>query len=390
MGHQRDRGHWVSRSALRGLTGLLLVAIAVAMVGGSVSAQQWSPPRTVWLESSGHTLDGYFLDEWRGDRDYLGAPISEEFTTSVQIDEKTTKKLTVQYFENLALAYSPDDPRGADWTIHALPLGWEALERDEKKLAKLTLPESGSCGKLGSQDCRRFAETGHTVRWGFKDFWESRGAEMIGLPITEEFQSAKGESTQYFERVVLTWTKKDGVKARPIGKELAKRLKIDTKQVGQPLDIPIYDEALFQPPVGTGGNIVYSGPGPVQGGYKEIVISISAQSLWAYENGELVVSTLVSTGTGEVPETVTPLGYYSVHTKLLSQTMEGTISNEFYSVPDVPWVMYFDWAGNAIHGAYWHNNFGTPMSHGCVNLPLDVAEFLYGWAPEGTAVTVIA
>jgi len=58
-------------------------------------------------------------------------------------------------------------------------------------------------------------------------------------------------------------------------------------------------------------------------------------------------------------------------------------------VPDVPWVMYFHNSGNAIHGAYWHNNFGAPMSHGCVNLPLDVAEFLFGWAPEGTPVTII-
>ncbi|MCC6790090.1 MAG: L,D-transpeptidase [Thermomicrobiales bacterium] len=388
MGQHRDRGRWRARGAFRGLTVLVLAAIAVAVMAPTTSAQEWSPPRTVWLESSGHTLDGVFLDAWRSNSAYLGNPISEEQTAKVPIDEKKTKKLTVQYFENVALAYSPDDPRGDEWTVHALPLGIESLERDAKELKKFKLAETGSCGKLSSQDCRRFADTGHTVRWGFQDFWEKYGEQMVGMPLTEEFESAKGETTQYFERVVLTWTEKDGVRARPIVKELAKTLKIETEKVGQPLDVPIYDESLFQEPIGIGG-INVSGPGPIQGGYKEIVISISAQSLWAYEGGSLVVSTLVSTGTGEVPETVTPIGFYSVHTKLLSQTMEGTISNEFYSVPDVPWVMYFDWAGNAIHGAYWHNNFGTPMSHGCVNLPLDVAEFLYGWAPEGTAVTVI-
>jgi lipoprotein-anchoring transpeptidase ErfK/SrfK len=131
------------------------------------------------------------------------------------------------------------------------------------------------------------------------------------------------------------------------------------------------------------------GPGPQQGAYKEIVVSISAQSLWAYEGGELVVSTLVSTGIGEVPETVTPVGYFAVWLKYDVQTMEGTISGEHYRVEDVPYVMYFDGAGNALHGTYWHSNFGTPMSHGCVNLPLDVAAFLYGWAPEGTAVSII-
>jgi hypothetical protein len=376
------------RGALRGLTVLLLAAIAVALMGPSASAQEWSPPRTVWLESSGHTLDGVFLDAWRSNSAYLGDPISEELTAKVDIGEKKTQKLTVQYFENLALVYSPDDPRGDEWTVHALPLGADALKADAKELKKFKLADKGSCGKLASGDCRRFAETGHTVRWGFQDFWETNGERMIGLPLTEEFQSKKGEMTQYFERAVLTWTEKDGVQAKPIAKELSKKLKVETKKIGQPLDIPIYDEALFVEPLGVGGTDD-SGPGPVQGGYKEIVISISAQSLWAYEGGALVVSTLVSTGTGEVPETVTPLGFYSIHTKLLSQTMEGTISNEFYSVPDVPWVMYFDYAGNALHGAYWHNNFGAPMSHGCVNLPLDIAEFLYGWAPEGTAVTVI-
>ncbi len=132
------------------------------------------------------------------------------------------------------------------------------------------------------------------------------------------------------------------------------------------------------------------GPGPQQGGGKEIVISISAQTLWAYEGAELVVSTLVSTGTAEVIETTTPIGYHSILTKYDVQTMEGTISNEYYRVEDVPNVMYFDNLGNAIHGAYWHDNFGTPMSHGCVNVPLDIAAFLYAWAPIGTAVTVVA
>jgi lipoprotein-anchoring transpeptidase ErfK/SrfK len=142
----------------------------------------------------------------------------------------------------------------------------------------------------------------------------------------------------------------------------------------------------IQPGFGSDG----FGPGPQQGGYKEIVVSISAQSMWAYEGGELVISSLVSTGTGETLEVTTPIGYWSILSKYDVQTMEGTISNEYYRVEDVPNVMYFDNLGNALHGAYWHNNFGTPMSHGCINLPLDVAAFLYAWAPVGTPVSVIA
>ena len=52
--------------------------------------------------------------------------------------------------------------------------------------------------------------------------------------------------------------------------------------------------------------------------------------------------------------------------------------------------MCFDNLGDDLHGKYLHNNFGTPMSHGCVNLPMDVAAWMYEWAPIGTLVTVIA
>ena len=91
-----------------------------------------------------------------------------------------------------------------------------------------------------------------------------------------------------------------------------------------------------------------------------------------------------------MPVAITPTWYFSILTKYDSQTMEGTISGEYYRVEDVPYVMYFDNLGDALHGTYWHNNFGTPMSHGCVNLPMDVAAWMYEWAPIGTLVTVIA
>ena len=73
-------------------------------------------------------------------------------------------------------------------------------------------------------------------------------------------------------------------------------------------------------------------------------------------------------------------------------TAFGTVAPDrnsaFYEVPDVPDVMYFSVEAAALHGCYWHNNFGYPMSHGCVNLPLDVAAWMYGWAPLGTMVWI--
>jgi lipoprotein-anchoring transpeptidase ErfK/SrfK len=118
---------------------------------------------------------------------------------------------------------------------------------------------------------------------------------------------------------------------------------------------------------------------------KSIVISISQQMLWAYKGKQIVLNSYVSTGRTGFD---TPVGSFAVLTKLPSQTMEGVIGGEYYNVPDVPWVLYFTNSGHALHGTYWHNSFGTPMSHGCVNLPLDVAAWLYDWAPIGTPVQI--
>ncbi|OQA18217.1 MAG: putative L,D-transpeptidase YciB precursor [Chloroflexi bacterium ADurb.Bin360] len=75
------------------------------------------------------------------------------------------------------------------------------------------------------------------------------------------------------------------------------------------------------------------------------------------------------------------VGTFSIYVKYLATPMSGP----GYYLPNVPHTMYF-YRGYAIHGAYWHNNFGTPMSHGCVNLSLPDAEWFYNFAPVGTKV----
>ena len=119
---------------------------------------------------------------------------------------------------------------------------------------------------------------------------------------------------------------------------------------------------------------------------KAIVVSVGQQVLWAFKGDSVVMSTYVSTGKAGFE---TPVGTYAVLSKLPSQTMEGVIGGEYYNVPDVPWVLYFTDRGHALHGTYWHDNFGTPMSHGCVNLPLDSAAWLYEFAPIGTPVHIV-
>ena len=371
------------RSLMLAVVGVLIASLFAPFA----SADDWAPPSRVWVETSGQTIDQTFLTTWRTNSDLLGQPISREFRDRMKLDRVKTRERTVQYFENFALVSTTDDKRGDDWNVRALPLGAEALELDAKRLKGTKLATSGDCDGYDEATCRAFKSTGFTVKNGFKAFWEGhQGEQLIGAPLSEEFLAKDGWTTQYFENGVLLWKQESGVVSRAVGKEAAKRKGVRTEGRAQPADVPVYSEALFTPPVEVTTPV---GPGPVQGGDKEVVVSISEQYMWAYENGVVVIESYVSTGTAETVEVETPIGNWSVLTKVPMQTMEGTINGEYYRVEDVPNILYFDNLGNALHGTYWHNNFGTPMSHGCVNLPLDVAEFVYNWAYVGMPVTVI-
>ncbi len=120
-------------------------------------------------------------------------------------------------------------------------------------------------------------------------------------------------------------------------------------------------------------------PGPPFPG-RWILVDLSDQELIAYEGETPILRTKVSTGRARTP---TVVGVFRIYLKLRSQTMRGPD----YYLPNVPYVMYF-YKGYALHGTYWHNNFGRPMSHGCVNLPTPIAAQLYLWADIGTPVVV--
>ena len=111
-----------------------------------------------------------------------------------------------------------------------------------------------------------------------------------------------------------------------------------------------------------------------------IEINLSTQRLTAWEGGQAVFAAAVSTGTTATP---THPGIFSLQRKLISDRMRG----EDYDVPNVPFTMYY-YGGYAIHGAYWHNNFGTPMSHGCTNMRPKDAQFVYNFTSIGTPIVI--
>jgi hypothetical protein len=118
-----------------------------------------------------------------------------------------------------------------------------------------------------------------------------------------------------------------------------------------------------------------------------IEINLAEQTLAVYQDSQLVFATLVSSG---VDAFWTRPGLFQIYEKKTTETMSGsTEANraDYYYLEDVPWTMYFD-QERALHGEYWHTSLGYQMSHGCVNMSVGDAHWLYNWASVGDSVYV--
>lgn len=118
---------------------------------------------------------------------------------------------------------------------------------------------------------------------------------------------------------------------------------------------------------------------------KWIEIDLSNQKIFMHEGDNIVGQFLISTGKWSP----TPSGEFRIWTKLRYTRMTGGSQalGTYYNLPNVPYTMYYD-RGYGIHGAYWHNNFGNTMSHGCTNMRPEEAGIVFNWASVGTRVLV--
>jgi len=126
------------------------------------------------------------------------------------------------------------------------------------------------------------------------------------------------------------------------------------------------------PPPLTATPVPASASSPSASGGRWIDVDLTHQRLTAYQGNTPVFQAIISTG---LPNTPTVIGQFRIYWKLTATDMTGP----GYHLPDVPYTMYF-YGGYALHGTYWHNNFGQPMSHGCVNLRTEDAQWLFDWA----------
>jgi hypothetical protein len=117
-------------------------------------------------------------------------------------------------------------------------------------------------------------------------------------------------------------------------------------------------------------------PAAIPAGRRWIHVDLARQTLVAYEGQRPVLATVVSSGKeGFTP----PLGTFRIHKKYISTTMNGPDPDVgWYEVEEVPWTMYY-FESYALHGTYWHDEFGKPRSHGCTNIAPEDARWLFYW-----------
>ena len=367
----------------------------------------------VWVSETGHSIRGYMLDYWRalGSSSMYGNPVSEPFPAR--------NGFYSQAFESSVFQFRPEYLWTETPSVTLMPIGKEILEnrsgdvrRDGKRQGgggdrrtpawRSYGTDSGVAQRASERGDIFDAESGHSITGEFKDWYGNMDGEwFLGRPLSQPVVE-RGVVAQYFEGAVLMRSGSGKVSALPIVREQASRFGIDTRPVDQG-GLPEFSETLLW----TAENPNPLGD-PSAPGRKWIEISLSEQTLWAYQGNTLISSTLVSTG---LDPNGTEVGEFYIRYKRELQDMAGAVNangevvalgqeaaNEAdtgitadqssYAVEDVPDVMYFNLEAEALHGAYWHNNFGTKMSHGCVNLPLYFADWLYGWAPLGTLVWV--
>jgi hypothetical protein len=130
----------------------------------------------------------------------------------------------------------------------------------------------------------------------------------------------------------------------------------------------------------------YSPPDDVDNG-RWIEVNLNDQTISVYDQNQMVFATLIASG---IEPFWTRPGLFQIYQKLDSTPMRGAFEadqSDAYYLEDVPWTMYYDKA-RALHGAYWHNGFGSPRSHGCINMSVGDARWLFDWAREGDWVYV--
>ncbi|MBI3969779.1 MAG: L,D-transpeptidase [Chloroflexi bacterium] len=331
---------------------------------------------SVFFEPTGHTISGTFWQFWqRYGLDAFGFPISEPFEDGSVLN---------QYFQRARFELSPD---GA---VRLGLLGVEAggAEHPPASIAGVD-PETLPPGS------RLIPESGHTVSGAFLPVYE-RWQPILGLPIAPERPTGNGY-VQYFANARLEWTQENGSQLGLLGTELAFQRGVDTEPAPPPDGVALWSDVVQalvaeEAERRARGSAASGGRGFVPApGEKWIAVSVARQRITAYEGTKPVLTDLVSTGVAF--KGLTSTGIFAINRRVTNEIMDSTTIGyprghpKYYRLENVLYTQYYN-GGEAIHYAWWHNNFGTPMSFGCVNLRFATARWFWDWATFGTRIVI--
>ena len=316
--------------------------------------------RLLYFPETGHHLSGDYLRTWgrMGGMVTLGPPVSEP----------TTKRFVeYQAFRNGVLY------RELDYWLTPPPPG---------KVNILPVGSTLAARSMGSGNPRRgdpsasywFWETKfgtHTRFW--QPFLDGGGVFVFGYPISHLVQDS-GKRVQWFQNTRLELNENDEVRISPLGEWIADELKLDTRRVAMRPGASLFDGVSNPVPTGR-----------IQD--RRIEIDLSLQRLVAFQGDERVYDVLVSTGRKLTP---TPTGTFPILRRVENERMIGGEfgTDDYYDLSNVYFTQYFTWKGHALHYAYWHNNFGNEMSHGCVNMTLWDAKWMWNFADSGVPIAI--
>lgn len=210
----------------------------------------------------------------------------------------------------------------------------------------------------------------HPLMW--PTFLDSGGAFVFGYPISNLIWES-GSQVQWFQKARMELRPGGEVSLSPLGKSMAEQFGIGTGPVSMRPDASLFHGVANPFPTGRSGD-------------RKIEVDLARQRLTAFQGESSVYDVPVSTGRWATP---TPTGTFSIIRRVENERMIGGEPGTagYYDLSNIYFTQYFTLSGHALHYAYWHDNFGKAMSHGCINMTLWDARWTWKFAESGVPIT---
>ena len=358
----------------------LALRSAVARAEQSASSAIVGHPSVAYVDRTGHNLAGPFLAWWlqHGGFRVLGWPITEAEWLSANDVEwidlpqndvpaspggQLASESQVQFFERGALyrVKAGNDP----FAVEAANLGSAVGRRLDRE--RLAISDADNTSAYW------FSRTNRGVHPAFwRAFVDDGGAFAFGYPISGAVKRY-GELTQFFERAVMR-QRGGKVALDKLGSPEAIRLGISTAKTDRADDAVSYNPFLFREDLGE----------PAE---RWVEVDVPKQMVTFMAGTRVVRHALVSTGRvpGWTPDGAWPIFLRKRDERMVGGSAEG---GGYYDLSDVFFTQYFTNAWHALHYAWWHDEFGTVQSHGCINMRLDDAAWAWNFCQPGTKVAI--